>query len=99
VDSYTVSSDASKDYRIVVKAKAASGPVNVDIMVGDEVRTVTISDKGWNEINVGTVALASGANRLKCVVKSGVADVDWFELNPADNSQRAASGLAPEVPR
>ncbi len=96
--SYTISSDASRNCLVVVKAKAASGPAQVEIKIGDEVRTVAISANGWAEIPVGTIALLQGENRLKCTVKSGTADLDWIELNPADTSQRAESGPAPGLP-
>jgi endoglucanase len=97
--SYTISSDASKDYRIVVKARTTNGPAAVEIAVGDVVRTVTLSDKGWSEIPAGTVMLSQGANRLKCTVKSGTADLDWIELSPPETGQRAASGVSADLPR
>jgi hypothetical protein len=91
--SYTVSSDAPEDYQLVVKAKAESGSATIEIAIGDQERNVTLAGKEWTEIPVGPVALLQGQNHLKCVVKSGSADVDWIELNPADNGQRAASTL------
>jgi hypothetical protein len=97
--SYTVSSDAHRDYQIVVKAKAASGPAAIEIRVGDEVRTITLSDKNWNEINLGTIGLASGSNHLKWTVKSGSADLDWIQLNPPEIRQRASTDLpSPALP-
>lgn len=92
--SYTISSDVTKDYQVVVRAKAASGPTTVELTIGDKVQTVTLSGTDWNEIRVGTAALAPGENRLKWAVKSGVADLEWIELDPADNGQRAANGVA-----
>jgi endoglucanase len=96
--SYTISSDASRHYQVIAKAKASSGPAIIEIKVGDEVRTVTLTDKGWNEINAGTVALSPGANQLKWTVKSGVVDLDWIELNPPEPGQRAASGPPAGLP-
>lgn len=96
--SYTVSSDAHRDYQIVVKAKAAGAPSTVEIQIGDEVKTVTLSGEKWNEINVGTVALAPGANRVKCVVKSGTADLDWIQLTPPEIRQRASSETSTSLP-
>jgi hypothetical protein len=96
--SYTISSDAPKDYRVVAKAKSGSGPATVDITVGSEVQTVTISNEGWTEINVGTMALSAGTNRLKWAVKSGTADLDWIELTPEESGQRAANGVPSDLP-
>jgi endoglucanase len=96
--SYTVSSDAPRDYQIVVKAKAAHDPATVEIQIGDEFRTVTLSNSNWSEITIGTAALSSGANHLKWIVKSGSADLDWIQLNPPEAGQRAASGIPTELP-
>lgn len=98
--SYTISSDAPKNYQVVLKAKAGHGPATVEIAVGNEVRKVDLSTNDWKEISVGTIPLAQGQNHLKCVVKNGSADVDWIELTPPESSQRASSGLsAPDLPR
>jgi endoglucanase len=96
--SYTISSDATRECKIVAKAKVGSGPAIIELKVGDEVRTVTLSNDGWNEVNLGTVALSLGANQLKWTVKSGVADLDWIELNPPDPAQRAASTVPAGLP-
>jgi hypothetical protein len=90
--SYTISSDAAREYQVVVRAKSAKGPTTVELTVGDKVRTVTLSDTGWKEIALGNVPLVAGENRLKWAVKSGAADLAWIDLSPADNGQRAASG-------
>ena len=95
---YTVSSDASRDYQIVVKAKAAHDPATVEIQIGDELRTVTLSNSNWSEITIGTIAFSSGANHLKWIVKSGSADLDWIQLNPPEAGQRAASGIPTGLP-
>ena len=93
--SYTVASDAPQDCQIMVKARAAKGPATLEISIGDNVKTVTVSGEGWTEIPVGMLSVAQGGNRLKCTVKSGNADVDWIDLNAADKSQRASSGVTP----
>ena len=95
---YTVSSDAHREYQIVVKTKTASAPATVELQIGNDVRTVTLSNSNWNEITLGTAALSSGANHLKWTVKSGSADLDWIQLNPPEASQRAASGVSTGLP-
>jgi len=97
--SYTISSDEVRPYQVVAKAKAKNGSAVVELKVGDEVRTVTISDQNWSEIKVGSVALSQGLNQLKWTVKSGTADLDWIELNSSEvASQRAANEVAPALP-
>jgi endoglucanase len=92
---YTISSDAAQSYQVVAKAKAKSGSAVVELKIGDDVRTVTISDQGWSEISIGTVALSRGPNQLKWTVKSGTADLDWIELNPSEAASRRAANEVP----
>ena len=96
--SYTIANDALRQCDIVAKVKASSGPAVVELKIGDEVRTVTISGNGWNEINLGTVALAQGQNQLKWTVKSGIADLDWIDLDQPETAQRAASAVPAGLP-
>jgi len=96
--SYTILSDDVRPYKVVAKAKAKSGSAIVELKVGDEVHTVTISDHGWKEINVGTVALAQGPNQLKWMVKSGMADLDWIELKPSESAQSIANEVSDGLP-
>ncbi len=93
--SYTISSDDVRPYKVVARAKSKSGAAVIELQVGDDVRTVTISDQSWSEINVGTVALSQGANQLKWTVKSGTADLDWIELNPSEGASQRAANEAP----
>jgi hypothetical protein len=67
--------------------------------VGDNSRKVTLANNSWNDISVGTIPLAQGANRLKWTVNSGAADLAWIELVPADAGERAANGASAEIPR
>lgn len=97
--SYTISSDIPKNYQVVIRAKAASGPSSVELAIGDHSRTVKLANNSWNDISAGTVALARGPNRLKWTVKSGAADLAWIELTPTDTEERAANGASAEIPR
>jgi hypothetical protein len=96
--SYTIANDALRQCDVVAKVKASSGPAVVELKVGDEVRTVTVSDKGWSEVNLGTVDLSQGQNQLKWTVKSGVADLDWIDLHAAGATQRADNAAAAGLP-
>lgn len=91
--SYTISSEAAKTYQVIVRAKAANGPTTVELTIGGQVRTVTLSDTNWSEVSIGTVPLAPGTNRLKWEIKNGAADLAWIDLRPARVGQQAASGL------
>ncbi len=94
---YTINSRAPKDYEVSVRAKAATTPAEIQLSVGDQVRTVALSQNDWSEVKIGTFALAQGQNRLKLQVKTGAADMDWLEVNLAKDNQQSA-GLE-SVPR
>ncbi len=88
---YTIWSESPKKYKMNVRVKAADGPAEARIIVGDQVRTVMIPQNTWSEIELDAIALTQGTNRLKWLVTSGVADLDWLELSPAEKKQQAAS--------
>jgi hypothetical protein len=85
---YNVASEAPSTYELKARARAIHGPAEVQITLGEQVRRGTISTNGWSEINFGEVALARGSNRLTWLVKSGAADLDWLEVEPAGMGSR-----------
>jgi endoglucanase len=84
---YTIRSDAPADYRLTVRAKAVNAPAEARITVGDQVRSVTVPTNTWSEINLGTITLARGQNRLLWRLQSGAADLDWLDLSPAPTNK------------
>ena len=80
---YTIRSEAAKDYRLSVRARAVQAPAEALVTIGEQVRPVTISSNGWSEINLGSVRLAQGPNRVVWQVQTGAADLDWLDLGPA----------------
>jgi hypothetical protein len=78
--SYDISSDAPKTYTVTVRARATAPQTAAELIVGDQVRPLTLSQNTWSEIPLQQVALAPGTNRLKWRVTTGAADLDWLEL-------------------
>jgi hypothetical protein len=74
-----------------MRVKSVDAPAEVQLAVGNQVRRVPIPQKAWSEINLGSIALSQGTNRLRCLVTSGVADLDWLELSLDGNNQLPAS--------
>jgi hypothetical protein len=81
---YRINSDASRDYPITIKVKAAGSPAEVRLISGDQVRAVTIAQNTWQEIKLDAIHLNRGPNHLKFLVTRGTADLDWIELSPAE---------------
>lgn len=87
---YTVHSTAPGSYALTMRAKAKQTPCEIRVTVGERALTMNIANQGWNKIDLGTVALAQGANHLKWYVTSGVADLDWLDLEPTAKPQQAS---------
>ncbi|NOS70263.1 MAG: cellulase family glycosylhydrolase [Verrucomicrobia bacterium] len=96
---YTITSDSAKDYQVTIKVKATDGPAAAQLISGNQVRQLTITQNTWQEIKLNALTLKRGTNRLKFLVTSGVADLDWIELSPAEKSQPVAQGRSPVLPR
>jgi hypothetical protein len=87
---YSIWSESVTNYRVAVKVKADM-PAGAELIIGDQVRPVTIAQNTWNEIELGTVTLSQGTNHLKWLVTSGAADLDWLELSPAEKAKQSVS--------
>jgi endoglucanase len=87
---YSITSDSAQDYQITIRVKAVDGPAEAQLISGNQVRQVTIAQNTWQEIKLDPIALFPGANRLRWLVTSGVANLDWIELSPAEKGQPAA---------
>ena len=88
---YRIGSKSRKNYRVTVRVKAASPPAEAQLIVGSQVRQVAIGQNAWKEIKLDEIALTEGTNRLRWLVTSGIVDLDWLELGPAEESLESAS--------
>jgi endoglucanase len=86
---YTIASEFPKDYQLTIKVKAVDAPAEAQLISGNQVRQVTITQNTWQEIKLDAITLVQRTNRLRWLVTSGVADLDWIELSPAEKSQQA----------
>ncbi len=75
---YTINSQASKDYPAVMRARADSGPAVVELSVGGHAQEATLTGADWAEVTLKAVPFSQGTNKLKLLVKSGMASLDWI---------------------
>ena len=87
---YTIDSAATQKCEITLRARAAGGPAEAELMIGERPLTVKISSNEWAEIKLGTAQFNRGANRLKWLVKQGTADLDWIEVNESKETEQSA---------
>jgi hypothetical protein len=86
---YTIDSHAQEDCEIIVRARAASGPAQAELSVGQNTFAVSLTDNAWKEIKLGAMQFSRGANRLKWAVKQGTADLDWIDVRESAGSQQS----------
>jgi len=92
---YTIWSQVPKEYKLTVKVKAGDAPAKAQLIVGDQVRSLTITEKTWTEIRLAAITLANGTNRLRWLVNSGVVDLDWLELSSTEKNDESANRRPP----
>jgi endoglucanase len=92
---YTVGNESPKDYQITIKVKATGASAEAELISGSQVRPVPITQNTWQEIKLDAISLSRGSNRLKFLMIRGTADLDWVQLNPAENIRRAAGAPLP----
>jgi endoglucanase len=89
---YTINCRTSNiAYETIVHIKAENAPAEAQLMIDDFPCDVKISTNAWSEVNLGAHSLSSGPHHLKWLVKSGVVQLDWFELMPKQKDQLSAS--------
>ncbi|MFO1513029.1 MAG: cellulase family glycosylhydrolase [Verrucomicrobiota bacterium] len=86
---YRIASESPKTYLITVKVKATGAAAEAQLVSGDQVRKLTITQNDWKEIKLDAITLAQGANELRWQVTSGVVDLDWLELSLGEKGQQA----------
>jgi len=78
---YTVESLATRDYSVVVRAMAETSPASVELTINGHTQELLILKGDWGEIPLKTATLSQGVNRVRVLVKSGTARLDWIALN------------------
>jgi aryl-phospho-beta-D-glucosidase BglC (GH1 family) len=87
---YTIASGRARDYEVTVRGKAVGAPAEIQLSIGDQIRTVTLSGSQWSDLAIGTFTLAEGQNRLELRVRSGAADLDWLEVSLPRHAQQSS---------
>lgn len=87
---YSITSPARKNYDITLRAKAASAPTEIQLTIGEQARSVALSNAAWANVKMGTFVLPEGQNRLKLEVKRGGADMDWIDVDISKEAQQSA---------
>jgi endoglucanase len=80
---YDVNVLEDKTFDLTIRARADLAPTTLKVVANNQTDrglSITAADKSWQEIPVGRVKLTKGANRVKLMVESGVAAIDWLDF-------------------
>jgi hypothetical protein len=77
---YTATSLTSRDYSGVVKVKAETTPVVLQLSVNDWTKKLAVAGGNWLEVKVDAMPFNEGANRIRLEVKAGAVCVDWLDF-------------------
>jgi hypothetical protein len=78
---YVITSLADKDYLPSCMARSEESSTVLEISLDGHRQEITLQPGSWSEIKLKPIPFKTGPNRLKVVVKSGAASLDWFAFN------------------
>jgi endoglucanase len=78
---YSFSSQAKKNYQLIIKAAAEQEPLVLQIEINGQKKEVTAKDTAFTEIKCGVFLLKKDMNRMKVRVKTGRMRLDWFRFD------------------
>jgi endoglucanase len=80
---YDINSLDAQTYKVTVKVKTAQSPAAIRLSINDDAtssQATTISNDGWQELQLPDVKLVKGANHVKLAVEQGTLSVDWLNF-------------------
>jgi len=80
---YNFQSVAAQRCNVTLRVKAMAVPGVLQVAIGEQSQSVSVTNTDWAEIALNAVSLPQGAGNLKYVVKQGTVEVDWAEFKTA----------------
>ncbi len=77
---YNFTSLESKKYQFTLKASSGEKPTKLVIEINNKKVKFTINNKDLTELSIGNFNLKKGENKIKILVKSNVAKLDWIYI-------------------
>jgi hypothetical protein len=77
---YTVNSLTKQKLQGTIRVKADKAPASLTFSTGKQKQSYEIDDTDWKEIDLGSIKLSEGKNRLKLYVDRGLVLCDWFRF-------------------
>jgi len=80
---YNFQSLSARSCDVALRVKARVVPCVLEVSVGEQTQSVSVTNTDWAEIALNAVAVPKGAGNLKYAVKQGTVEVDWAEFKVA----------------
>ena len=77
---YTVGSLKTQNYTGTIRLKAETSPASFIFSVGEQEKTINIDETDWKDIDLGSIKLSEGENRLRIDVDTGAIQFDWLRF-------------------
>jgi len=81
---YTINALSSQDLTLTVRARNESqaGASTMEININTRPLTVSLTTNKWTAMEVSSISLHEGENRVKVSVTAGAAGLDWLDFEP-----------------
>jgi hypothetical protein len=82
---YTINSPAAADYNLTVRARSERDSASsLQVAVNEAAQDATFTNSAWTDYKLNPTRLGPGPNRIKLLVKTGAAGIDWLEVQATD---------------
>ncbi len=66
--------------KLVIRASAIRGPIVLQLRINNKKKEITVTEAALTAIDLGTVNIRKGDNKIRVLVKSGVLKLDWLNI-------------------
>lgn len=81
---YKIDGDARGDWIVTLQIRAEHLPAAAELQVNDLRFDVAMTGKEWTSTRLPSVRLRPGVNQIKWLVKRGVIELDWMDVQPVE---------------
>ena len=75
---YAVNSVKTQNYKGTIRVKAETASASLTFSVGKQKKNIDMANTDWKEMDLGSLTLSEGENRLQIKVDRGSILCDWF---------------------
>ena len=88
---YEINCDQPRRCEVTLRVRSEQAPAEAQLQVNDQAAIAVTSEKNWAEVKVGVVQFKQGVNHLKWMVKRGTVDLDWLDIQLANDAKTGSN--------